>query len=267
MTTTMKVQDIKVENRHRKDVGDLTELAESMNHLGLLQALPVRPDGVLIAGERRLAAARSLGWEEIDVQMIEGFEDAADLVRAERDENTCRKAMTPSELVAVGKRLEELERPNAQARTLAGKRLSDPGSGGQTRDAVGEALGMSGMTYQRAKTVVDATEHPDPAVAEVARAAVVEMDRSGKIRPAYEKVKAAQLPEAPKPRPRSSLRVVESVLRGVAIAAEQIDTLDDSVTPEEAARLSGEATTAQASLRRINSLLAKRAKATAAEDA
>jgi len=38
---------------------------------------------------------------------------ASDRLRAERDENQCRKDFTPSELAALGRQLEELERPKA----------------------------------------------------------------------------------------------------------------------------------------------------------
>ena len=57
-----------------------------MAELGLLQAIGVRPDGMLIWGERRLRAAKLLGWNEIPVTvMIEAVE------RGEFAENTARK--------------------------------------------------------------------------------------------------------------------------------------------------------------------------------
>jgi len=78
-----------------------------------------------------------------------------------RDENDCRVPFSPLEAVAMGRALEELEKPKAQERqSVAGK---ERGRGKiasgkfteakQTRDIVGEAIGVSGMTYQRAKAV------------------------------------------------------------------------------------------------------------------
>ena len=96
------------------------------------------------------------------------------LLLAERDENTCRKSFTPNEAVTLGKALEELETPAAKARReasqakegnkLASKSESENGAvkitepfqrKGDVRDVIGQAVGMSGPTYQRAKAVVE----------------------------------------------------------------------------------------------------------------
>jgi hypothetical protein len=67
--------------------------------------------------------------------------DAALLLQAERDENTCRKDFTPSEAVAIGKELEELERPKAAERKSGRPKKAEektpgkfPEVNGQTRD-------------------------------------------------------------------------------------------------------------------------------------
>src|SRR5262245_57052306 len=91
--TTMRLDKIWIGERHRKDVGSLTELADSIRALGLLQPLVVRPDGQLIAGFRRLAALQILKWEVAPVHVV----DLDDLLRAERDENMCRLDFTRSE--------------------------------------------------------------------------------------------------------------------------------------------------------------------------
>jgi ParB family chromosome partitioning protein len=52
-------------------MGDIDALAASMKELGLLHPIVVRPDGVLVAGERRLRAAKLLGWETIPVAEAE----------------------------------------------------------------------------------------------------------------------------------------------------------------------------------------------------
>jgi ParB family transcriptional regulator, chromosome partitioning protein len=65
--TTMVISNIKVGKRIRKDMGDLAGLAESVQELGLLHPMVVFPDGRLILGERRLRAAKLLGWKTITV--------------------------------------------------------------------------------------------------------------------------------------------------------------------------------------------------------
>jgi len=197
---TVSIGSIVVSDRHRVDLGDLTDLAESIRELGLLQPVGVTPGHELLFGLRRLRACESLGWDMIPVRVIADLKTGADHVKAERDENTCRKDMTPSELVELGKALEELERPKARERQSPGtnqytEEVAARGSrdqSGYTRNIVGGALGMSGITYERAKRVVEATQHLDPAIRAVAEEAKAEMDATGHPSPAYNKVRRAE---------------------------------------------------------------------------
>jgi ParB-like nuclease domain len=63
----MKISTIKVGKRFRKDMGDLAGLAESIEDIGLLNPVTVDEDGHLLAGARRLAACKRLGWKIIPV--------------------------------------------------------------------------------------------------------------------------------------------------------------------------------------------------------
>jgi ParB family chromosome partitioning protein len=65
--TTMPVSRIKVGKRIRRDMGDVEGLAADMADIGLLHPIIVSPAGKLLAGERRLRAAKRLGWETIEV--------------------------------------------------------------------------------------------------------------------------------------------------------------------------------------------------------
>jgi ParB-like chromosome segregation protein Spo0J len=203
-----RVADIVVRKRKRKDLGDIDDLAAKISDVGLLHPLPVRKEGrryVLVCGERRLEAFKRLGRETIPIFIVTGLADAAAALRAERDENLCRKDFTPSEALALGKELEALERQEAKGRQQEGGKagarstneklgrateetapgnLPEPDKG-QTRDKVAEVVGMSGRTYEKAKQVVDAAE-ADPSLQPV----VEEMDRTGKVDPAHRKVKA-----------------------------------------------------------------------------
>ena len=54
------------EERFRKDLGDIPALAESIEDIGyLLHPITVDDNRKLLAGERRLAAFKHLGWKEI----------------------------------------------------------------------------------------------------------------------------------------------------------------------------------------------------------
>lgn len=69
--TTMRIEDIRVGERHRKELGDVGALAASIKDIGLLHPIVVTPDGRLIAGERRIEACKRLGWLEIPVRVID----------------------------------------------------------------------------------------------------------------------------------------------------------------------------------------------------
>ena len=71
-TIEIKISDIQISDRFRKDHGDLEELAQSISELGLLQPIGVTPDNRLVFGERRLKAVRDiLGRETIPALVID----------------------------------------------------------------------------------------------------------------------------------------------------------------------------------------------------
>lgn len=187
MSESRQISSLSSEGRIRKDLGDLSSLKASIESQGLLQPILIQSDGSLIAGARRLAACKSLGWTEIPVHVRDDLDGAVALLKAERDENIEREDFTVSEKVELGRRLEELERPLAEAREKSGRpseKFTEGGPKGSTRDKVGAAVGMSGVTYQRAKAVVTAAETGLPEAVAIRE----EMDRTGKVRPAFNKV-------------------------------------------------------------------------------
>lgn len=101
--------------------------------------------------------------------MVSSLADVLRALKAERDENTCRKDFALSEAVALGLSLEEFEKKAAKERQAKagpaeGKGRKPSGSEkfaepvGRALDKVGEAVGMSRITYQRAKAVVQAAK-------------------------------------------------------------------------------------------------------------
>jgi len=94
---TRNLSDIVIGDRSRKNMGDIAGLAVSIQKLGLLQPIGIRPDNTLVCGERRICAYRMLDRDTIDVNVCKGLEDELKMLEAERDENTCREPMTPLE--------------------------------------------------------------------------------------------------------------------------------------------------------------------------
>lgn len=215
----MRIEAVRVDGRYRKDLGDITSLAKSIADVGLINPITVTTDGRLIAGERRLEAVRLLGLDTIPAFTVAGLDEAVAKLRAERDENTERKEMALSEQVALTRALEEIEKPKAKERQGARTDLATSVStdtdvvvstNGRVADLAAKAAGFSSpSSYHRAKTVVEAAADPEqPAeVRAVAQAALAEMDATGRVNRAYEKVRAATNPSPePKAKPKPSAR-------------------------------------------------------------
>jgi len=91
-------------------MGDISALAESMKHYGQISPIVISSDKVLIAGGRRLEAARSLGWKSINAVIAE-FTDELTMLEYEREENIQRADFTPAEEEAADEKIEELRHP------------------------------------------------------------------------------------------------------------------------------------------------------------
>src|SRR5262245_25972598 len=104
------ITSIRVGDRHRRDLGDIDQLAASIDELGLLHPVVISADGVLIAGARRLAACKKLGRKMIETTVV----SLPDIVKGEFAENVHRKDFLPSEIDAIRRVLEPQERAAAK---------------------------------------------------------------------------------------------------------------------------------------------------------
>lgn len=265
--TRVRIESVRVVGRYRKDLGDIDDLAKSITDIGLINPITVTPDMRLIAGQRRIEAHRRLGLDTIPARVVDNLDDATDRLRAEQDENTCRKEMTVSERVALAQALEELERPKAEerrreaavkaGRASAAVRSGQPTLGspepkvgenaGRTAEIAAEAVGMSPSSYKRARAVVEAAQDPalPPAERAIARAAAEDMDVTGNVAGNYEKVRGARSSLSGKPKKtvmqsaaqqRRAITAATDALGGICHGLRQITELHDDITCEEAAQ-------------------------------
>lgn len=115
------------EDRQRTTLTGIEELAESIHRLGLINPIVVTDEGVLVAGERRLTACKSLGWTAIPTQVTSDLTDY-ELHSIELEENIKRVDLTWQDEVAAIAKFHALKQGNEED---------------WTQQATAEALGMS----------------------------------------------------------------------------------------------------------------------------
>ena len=113
----VNISEIKIKRRVRKDLGDLEPLKDSLRRYGLLNPVTIDSQDNLIAGERRLAASKAIGWTSINAVIINNVSPLTKL-ELELEENNQRKEFTDAELLEGYKRLEKLRNPNFFRRLL-----------------------------------------------------------------------------------------------------------------------------------------------------
>lgn len=161
------INKIIINDRIRKDFGNLEELAEDIKQNGLINPPTINKDYVLLAGERRLRACKSLGWGQIPVHMLDTKDEAHDLA-VEMSENNLRRNFTGSELAEGIRRQMALESEKAKERQQATQFGSDGGANigttaGKARDKAAEQFGISGEQARKTLYVDDHRDLLDPA--------------------------------------------------------------------------------------------------------
>ena len=95
------IADIKIGRRHRRDLGDIEGLAESIRSEGLLQSIGITGARELVFGRRRIEAYKLLGRTTIPAHIVR-----TSIVAGEYAENEIRKEFTPSERIAIHETLQ-----------------------------------------------------------------------------------------------------------------------------------------------------------------
>jgi ParB family chromosome partitioning protein len=204
------VDAITVGARHRKDLGDVGELAASIGRVGLLQPITVNRDGVLICGARRLAAIKQLGWRTVNVWMRMGLSDKLSALMAERDDIVSHKPYTKVELAAMYTELKTEIAADAARRYQAkqyGSQEQNPCSDGLAESATpAEALigdsrvqaarmlgGASHFTLEQIAAIqaITADERRDPGLRRRARLALERIEDGGAVDPLFRELRPA----------------------------------------------------------------------------
>lgn len=156
------VDRVVIRERLREDFGNIQELANSISKYGLLHPIIVDDQLNLIAGERRLRAVQSLGWEQIEVKQRNDLSDHEKRM-AELEENLRRKDLTEYEksknlveLAEVAKQQarEEFCPPGGQNKSQVNGRPKEPSS----INSVARMIGVPKQTISEAQQHVKAVD-------------------------------------------------------------------------------------------------------------
>ncbi len=113
----IEIHKVVVKKRIRKDLREIAGLIDSMRNFGQLTPIIVNRQNELIAGNRRLEAAKRLGWNSIDAIVIDKDDDI-DMLELELEENIQRNDLTSDEISDGFTRLEKLRNPSFLRRIL-----------------------------------------------------------------------------------------------------------------------------------------------------
>lgn len=155
MLKEIQISAIKIGSRHRKDMGDLTTLAESIREEGLLQPIGVTDRLELVFGERRLQAVRDILKKK---SILARIVNVSSILAGEYAENEIRKDFTPSERVAIARTIEQQIGNRRGQRTDKERvqKIAQVGPGQKTRDAAAKRAGFGNHeTYRQAAKVVE----------------------------------------------------------------------------------------------------------------
>lgn len=171
MLTEIPLSSIVLEERQRKDYGDLTKLAESIKKYGQMQNLLVLPrsDGShrLIAGGRRLAGLAAAGKTSATVKFFEGPEDELLMQELELEENVQRKNLDWIEEQKAIAKMHEIRKARAAQEGKDWK-----------ADDTANLLGMARRSIYNAIELTKAVdEHEDVAKADTAFGAMQRLNR------------------------------------------------------------------------------------------
>ena len=111
------VKEIIVRKRIRKEMGDIEGLAESLKRYGLINPIVINKKNVLIAGGRRLEAAKHLGWRTINAIISDRSNELARL-ELEVEENVQRRDFNMEEVAEATKRIYRLQHPGFFRRVI-----------------------------------------------------------------------------------------------------------------------------------------------------
>jgi len=104
------ISSILLKKRIRQELQGIEDLAESMDRLGQLHPIIITNRNVLVAGRRRIEAAKSLGWKTIEATILSPSSTLR-ISEIELEENIQRQALRGDEIQKAMFGIEKLRNP------------------------------------------------------------------------------------------------------------------------------------------------------------
>lgn len=216
---SVSIAKIAVGARRRESVGSVADLKASLDRVGQIHPITVRREGnefELVAGERRLRSAESLGWKKIWAR-IGDFTDE-ELRDFELEENVGRLDLTPAE--ASKARLRALEKAAADVakametcdNDVTGKRGPKPGPSQVLSGGDAKKRSALRQEISRNRRHVEAAEiHPEFAEQNWKQSHVLAATDALKAIPKREQKAAVELVTARGVDPQSAVKMLENL--------------------------------------------------------
>lgn len=228
MAETRKLDELRSHPENASIFGDPEESPEfdailkSIRAHGIWEPIVIKPDGTILSGHLRRAAAQKLKLKEVPVRVVEPFATYLDEVTFVIRSNTDRRQLTKAEIALAFKRLKELPKEQGGTKKKRGRKegsvagkvnsgASPTISDSRSRDEAAALLGVStdearaletvfttpGVPEELKQAVNKGEVKPTPA----AKAVKAEAKRQGGEIKNPEPLKAAAVPKAPKSQP------------------------------------------------------------------
>lgn len=231
------IDQIKVGDRRREDMGDIAGLMKSIKRYGLIHPIVIDADANLIAGGRRLEAFRRLG--EIAIEAT----DFGELTEAERREIELEENLQRKDLTAYERSKTIVERSEVAAQALAEKKvLPESGKSPNGRPPTGPAALAEVARYTNTprSTIQEAQAHVATAEAfpfmqapDWKQYQVLEAREKLERLPEPERVRAAALIDKPATPPKTAITMLANLAEMAPDKRARVFDLDASDDPRD----------------------------------
>ena len=154
----MKVRiDELVGGEPKREHGDIKELKQSIEEVGLINPITINQNKKVLAGRRRLQAITELGFREVECRIIESKNDLFDF-KVAIEENIKRKNLTDTEVAIAIKEYDEMKRQIEGIKHAGGDSIYKKNVNAWTQGKTAKDLGIKQQQVAQSIQIAKAVE-------------------------------------------------------------------------------------------------------------